>query len=106
MQPRILPEIIQFILMQHLPHPSTTPVASRTDLIPRMGHAIRGWAEVDDNELIAYKKDTKSRHSWKVIGSKLHRDPYSCKARWFWLKSSRPDLPTPGADTEDRVSFP
>ena len=82
-------------------NPSPTPAAPRTDFIPRIGHAIRGWAEVDDNELIAYKKDTKSRLSWKVIGSKLHRDPDSCKARWLWLKSSRADLATPRADTED-----
>ena len=82
-------------------NPTPTRAAPRNDFIPRIGHAIRGWATVDDNELIAYKKDIKSRHSWKVIGSKLHRDPDSCKARWLWLKSSRPDLATPGADTED-----
>ena len=59
---------------------TTAPPTSGTDLVPRMGHGIRGWAPVDDNELIAYKKDTRSRHSWKVIGSKLYRDPGSCRA--------------------------
>ena len=83
------------------PTPTPTPPTHPSGHIPRLGHGIRGWALVDDNELIAYKKDTKSRHSWKVIGSKLHRDPESCRARWLWLKSSRADLSTPGVDNEE-----
>ena len=83
------------------PDPSASVSTSTPTPTPTLGHGIRGWAPVDDNEVIFYKKDTKSRHSWKVIGSKLHRDPGSCRARWYWLKSSRPELSTPGGDTED-----
>ena len=42
---------------------------------PIIGHGIRGWAAIGDQELISYKKDTKSRHSWKTIGQNLHCDP-------------------------------
>ena len=45
--------------------------------------------------------DARARHSWKAIGQRLHRDPDSCKARWYWLKSSRPELTAPAAETED-----
>ena len=58
---------------------------------PRLGHTIRGWAQIDDTELISLKQDARARHSWKAIGQRLHRDPDSCKARWYWLKSSRPE---------------
>ena len=68
---------------------------------PRIGHSIRGWAQIDDTELISLKQDARARHSWKAIGQRLHRDPDSCKARWYWLKSSRPELTTPAAETED-----
>ena len=68
---------------------------------PRIGHTIRGWAQIDDTELISLKQDARARHSWKAIGQRLHRDPDSCKARWYWLKSSRPELTTPAADAED-----
>ena len=68
---------------------------------PRIGHTIRGWAPVDDTELISLKQDARSRHSWKAIGQRLHRDPDSCKARWYWLKSSRPELTAPAAEAED-----
>ena len=68
---------------------------------PRIGHTIRGWAKIDDNELISLKQDARARHSWKAIGQRLHRDPDSCKARWYWLKSSRPELSAPTAETED-----
>ena len=82
--------------------PPTAPPTSGTDHIPSMGHGIRGWAPVDENELIAYKKDTRSRHSWKVIESKLYRDPESCRARLYWLKSSCPELATT-ADNADPI---
>lgn len=75
------------------PTPSNPP--------PRIGHTSRGWAPVDDNDLVALKKDTRARHSWKAIGHRLHRDPDSCRARWYWLKSSRPELSTPAVETED-----
>ena len=68
---------------------------------PRLGHTIRGWAQIDDTELISLKQDARARHSWKAIGQRLHRDPDSCKARWYWLKSSRPELTAPAAETED-----
>ena len=68
------------------------PTAAPADPPPRMGHTIRGWAPIDDTELTNMKQDTKGRYSWKAIGQRLHRDPDSCKARWYWLKSSRPEL--------------
>ena len=68
---------------------------------PRLGHTIRGWAQIDDTELISLKQDARARHSWKAIGQRLHREPDSCKARWYWLKSSRPELTAPAAETED-----
>ena len=68
---------------------------------PRIGHTIRGCAQIDDTELISLKQDARARHSWKAIGQRLHRDPDSCKARWYWLKSSRPELTAPAAETED-----
>ena len=70
----------------------TPPTTAPTDPPPRMGHTIRGWAPIDDTELTRMKQDTKGRYSWKAIGQRLHRDPDSCKARWYWLKSSRPEL--------------
>ena len=68
---------------------------------PRIGPTSRGWAKIDDDELISLKQDARARHSWKAIGQRLHRDPDSCKARWYWLKSSRPELSAPTAETED-----
>eukprot|EP00435_Cladocopium_sp_Y103_P010443 s2567_g2.t1 len=62
-------------------------------------HKFRGWAHIDDNELIQYKQDTRARFSWKAIGQRLHRDPDSCKARWKWLLSQRPE-PRSGANVE------
>ena len=83
------------------PAPPTAPPAAPPPPPPRLGHTIRGWAPVDDTELISLKQDAKSRHSWKAIGQRLHRDPDSCKARWYWLKSSRPELTAPAAEAED-----
>ena len=78
------------------------PTAAPADPPPRVGHTIRGWAPVDDTELIiTMKQDTRSRYSWKAIGQRLHRDPDSCKARWYWLKSSRPELSAPAAEADD-----
>ena len=79
----------------------TLPAATPPTPPPRIGHTIRGWAPVDDTDLINLKKDARARHSWKAIGQRLHRDPDSCRARWYWLKSSRPELSTPAVDTED-----
>ena len=50
--------------VEHAPHNPgdtssvTTPTAPTPTpgLIPRMGHGIRGWAAVDGNELIGYKR--------------------------------------------------
>ena len=84
-----------------LDEPPAPPAATPADPPPRIGHTIRGWAPVDDTDLINLKKDAKSRHSWKAIGQRLHRDPDSCRARWYWLKSSRPELSAPAAEAED-----
>ena len=81
--------------------PPAPPAATPSDPPPRIGHTIRGWAPVDDTDLINLKKDARARHSWKAIGQRLHRDPDSCRARWYWLKSSRPELSAPTADAED-----
>ena len=78
------------------PAPETAPTPP-----PRIGHTIRGWAQIDDTELISLKQDGRARHSWKAIGQRLHRDPDSCKARWYWLKSSRPELTAQAAEAED-----
>ena len=86
------------------PDISTDPVPDASEAFPptpRIGHTIRGWAKIDDDELISLKQDARARHSWKAIGQRLHRDPDSCKARWYWLKSSRPDISAPTAETED-----
>ena len=88
-------------------HPPEVPAAPAPDAseasspAPRIGHTIRGWAKIDDKELISLKQDARARHSWKAIGQRLHRDPDSCKARWYWLKSSRPELSAPTVETED-----
>ena len=82
--------------------PAPAPDASEAfPPTPRIGHTIRGWAKIDDDELISLKQDARARHSWKAMGQRLHRDPDSCKARWYWLKSSRPELSAPTAETED-----
>ena len=85
-------------------HTAPAPTAPEDDPpppLPRIGHTIRGWAKIDDTELISLKQDGRARHSWKAIGQRLHRDPDSCKARWYWLKSSRPELTAPTAEGED-----
>ena len=86
---------------RNLEEPPAPPTAAPADPPPRIGHTIRGWAPVDDTDLINLKQDAKGRHSWKAIGLRLHRDPDSCKARWYWLKSSRPELSAPAAEAED-----
>ena len=88
----------------HEEHPAPAPTAPEDDPPPphpRIGHTIRGWAKIDDTELISLKQDGRARHSWKAIGQRLHRDPDSCKTRWYWLKSSRPELTAPAAEGED-----
>ena len=47
----------------------------------------RPWTDMDDQELINLKNDTKSRPSWKTIGG-LRRDPQVCKMRWAILKQT------------------
>ena len=81
--------------------PPAPPAATPPNPPPRIGHTIRGWAPVDDTDLITLKKDARARQSWKAIGQRLHRDPDSCKARWYWLKSSRPELSAPAAEADD-----
>lgn len=67
-------------------NPKSLPSLSlRTDSTP--GH-LRPWNTADDQELTAMKHDTRSRPSWKTIGSRLHRDPQACKMRWAILKQS------------------
>ena len=81
--------------------PPAPPPVTPSDPPPRIGHTIRGWAPVDDTDLITLKKDARARHSWKAIGQRLHRDPDSCRARWYWLKSSRPELSAPAVEADD-----
>ena len=47
---------------------------------------IRPWTGTEDQELISFKNDSKSRTSWKSIGARLRRDPRICKIRWNLLK--------------------
>ena len=47
---------------------------------------FRPWTDIEDQELINLKNDTKSRPSWKSIGARLRRDPQTCKLRWAILK--------------------
>ena len=47
---------------------------------------IRPWTDYEDQELINFKNDSKSRPSWKSIGARLRRDPQVCKLRWNLLK--------------------
>ena len=85
-------------VIDELPAP---PAAAPPNPPPRIGHTIRGWAPVDDTDLITLKKDARARHSWKAIRQRLHCDPDSCRARWYWLKSNRPELSTPAAEADD-----
>ena len=48
----------------------------------------RPWSDIDDQELVNLKNDTKSRFSWKTIGARLRRDPQVCKLRWGILKQT------------------
>ena len=59
---------------------------------------------IDDNEFIGHKLDTRSRPSWKTIGQRMRRTAGSCKARWQWLKNTRPDLLT-RADNNAETRF-
>jgi hypothetical protein len=77
--------------------------SSPTD--PSMGHTLRPWTPADDQELISMKQDTKSRPSWKTIGSRLHRDHQACKMRWAILKQNlevidHPDRSNPPPEPE------
>ena len=68
---------------------------------PVINMGNRPWPEADDNELIGCKLDARSRPSWETIGQsqRMRRSADSCKARWQWLKNTRPDLLT-RADNE------
>lgn len=66
---------------------------------PVINMGNRPWPEADDNELIGYKLDARSRPSWKTIGQRMRSSADSRKARWQWLKNTRPDLLT-RADNE------
>ena len=48
--------------------------------------SFRPWTDIEDQELINLKNDTKSRPSWKSIGGRFRRDPQTCKLRWAILK--------------------
>ena len=67
-----------------LPVPSLS-LRTTTDSAP--GH-LRPWSNADDQELTNMKHDSRSRPSWKTIGSRLQRDPQACKMRWAILKQS------------------
>ena len=54
---------------QVIEEPPAPPVAPPSDPPPRIGHTIRGWAPVDDTDLINLKKDARARHSWKAIAN-------------------------------------
>ena len=66
---------------------------------PVINMGNRPWPEADDNEFIGYKLDARSRPSWKTIGQRMRSSADSLKARWQWLKNTRPDLLT-RADNE------
>ena len=41
---------------------------------------------MDDQQLVWYKQDSRSRPSWKTIGQRLRRTPESCRAQiWFQM---------------------
>ena len=82
----LLALIVNLIMNRHGVHP-----------VINMGN--RPWPEADDNEFIGYKLDARSRPSWKTIGQRMRSSADSLKARWQWLKNTRPDLLT-RADNE------
>ena len=59
---------------------ASAPAPATHTAAPAVNTGLRPWPEADDNELIGYKLDTRSADS--------------CKARWQWLKNTRPDLVT------------
>lgn len=61
----------------------------------------RPWPDIDDNELIGYKLDTRSRPAWKTIGQRMRRTADSCKARWQFLQNTRRDLLTRADNVAD-----
>ena len=70
---------------------------------PAINTGLRPWPEDDDNELIGYKLDTRSRPAWKTVGQRMRRTADSRKARWQRLKNSHPDLVTrTDNDAEDK----
>ena len=67
------------------PNP-TIRIIQPADTARGPGALIRPWTNIEDQELINLKNDTKSRPSWKTIGGRLRRDPQTCKMRWTLLK--------------------
>ena len=57
-----------------------------------INHELRPWTGAEDHELISYKSDARAGPACKTIGQRLRRAPESCRARWIWLKQTRPDL--------------
>ena len=81
------------------PHAHILPAATVTTTpLPPIDPA-RPWTHADDQELINMKKDTKSRPSWKTIGTRLQRDYQLCKIRWGLLKQSAEVTDPPGTIT-------
>ena len=85
------------IVLQHqtleCPHQHPAPeVGPPEDGIPppvSIPNGNRAWNDMDDQQLVEYKQDSRSRPSWKTIGQRLRRTPESCRARWMFLKNTQ-----------------
>ena len=79
--------------------PKSNPPQVGLELVRTITVPFRSWTDAEDQELISYKNDTKSRPSWKTIGSRLNRDPEVCCLRWAALKPKTiPSRPEPEAE--------
>jgi hypothetical protein len=67
------------------PNP-TIRILQPADTARSPGALIRPWTNIEYQELINLKNETKSRPSWITIGGRLRRDPQTCKMRWTLLK--------------------
>ena len=92
------------------PTPNTTiRILQPVDSARGHGSAsFRLWTDIEDQELINLKNDTKSRPSWKSIGARLRLDPQTCKLRWAILKqmSDQQGLESPPHELEAEDQVP
>jgi hypothetical protein len=70
------------------PNPTINILQPTETSRPPSDTTYRPWSDIDDQELINLKNDTKSRPSWKTIGARFRRDPQVCKLRWGILKQT------------------